>query len=29
MRPASALLVIPALVKPGFLVEIEAFAAKS
>ena len=29
MRPASTLLVIPALVKPGFLVEIEVFAAKS
>jgi 2-iminobutanoate/2-iminopropanoate deaminase len=29
MRPASTLLVIPALVRPGFLVEIEVFAAKN
>jgi 2-iminobutanoate/2-iminopropanoate deaminase len=29
MRPASTLLVIPALVRPRFLVEIEAFAAKN
>ena len=28
-RPASATLVIPALVKPGWLIEIEAVAAKS
>lgn len=26
-RPASTLLVVPALVRPGYLVEIEAFAA--
>lgn len=27
-RPASMLLVVPALVRPGFLVEVEAFAAR-
>ena len=28
-RPASTLLVVPALVRPGFLVEVEVLAAKS
>jgi len=28
-RPASMLLVVPALVRPEFLVEIEAYAAKA
>ncbi|HYS76413.1 MAG TPA: hypothetical protein VEM38_10005 [Burkholderiales bacterium] len=28
-RPASTLLVVPALVRPGFLVEVEILAAKS
>lgn len=28
-RPASMLLVVPALVRPGFLVEVEVIAAKS
>jgi 2-iminobutanoate/2-iminopropanoate deaminase len=29
VKPASMLLIIPALVKPGFLLEIEAIAAKA
>jgi 2-iminobutanoate/2-iminopropanoate deaminase len=28
-RPASATLIVPALIKPGWLIEIEAVAAKS
>jgi len=29
LRPASMLLVIPALVRPGFLLEVEVVAAKA